>query len=99
MSFALDINFEETNKFIEEVEKVDLENSRQDGPEDYIEDDDFVLEVSARRKKSRTEEEDNQSDLRAVLSRRRNERLTKAVNLQENMPTRLVQSAFQGLGK
>mgnify|MGYP006989418369 FL=1 len=69
-----------------------------DGPEDYNEDDDFVLEVSSKQKpKNKGEDEDNKSDLRTVLSRRRNEKLKKVTTVQDN--SRLVQSAFQGLGK
>ncbi|KAK6645174.1 hypothetical protein RUM43_001450 [Polyplax serrata] len=75
----------------------DVHSAGEGGPEDYIEDDDFELDMSAKRN-TRAEDEDGQSDLRAVLSKRRNQRLTKVVNLKEDMPARLVQSAFQGLG-
>lgn len=91
-----DVDFEET----EENQKVCVNSEQLDGPEDYIEDDDFVIETSVRtRPTNKVDEEDSQSDLRTVLSRRRNERLTKVVTLPENVPTRLVQSAFQGLGR
>lgn len=77
----------------------DVHSAGEGGPEDYIEDDDFELDMSAKRQNTRAEDEDGQSDLRAVLSKRRNQRLTKVVNLKEDMPARLVQSAFQGLGE
>ncbi|PNF22165.1 hypothetical protein B7P43_G05767 [Cryptotermes secundus] len=38
-----------------------------------------------------------EGDLRAELSRRRAERLTKAGSLHETLPTRLLQSAFEGV--
>lgn len=85
----------------EEEEGEIKESEEKNQPEDYVDDDDFVIEDRPvkRKVKTRINEDDAQSDLRAILSRRRNERL-KAVTVQrENVPARLVQSAFQGLKK
>lgn len=90
-------DFSTVSRCLEQKEFRDRD-SKSGQPDDYVEDDDFSLDNGFVKKK-KTDDEDGRKDLRDILSRRRNERLTKAVSIQESMPARLVQSAFQGLGK
>lgn len=78
------VEFKETDKLNAVSSEVGskLRHSANEGSNDIVE------EIAA---KSRD------GDLRAELSRRRAERLTKAGSLHESLPARLLQSAFEGV--